>query len=177
MHTQGPPGQRGERGLQGPPGNNGRDGADGVRGAAGEFKLSSSLSPSPSSLLHNISPLQVQLVLLERMVYQVFLEELEQRENLVSQDKMATQVRMEDEANKEIQVLRVVLAHKERRDQQETLDHPDQQVLLVSLEILVFPDPLAHRGQAVHPAQLVPLVNQAQKEAPVSTTVLLEFYC
>ena len=99
---QGPPGQRGERGLRGPPGNNGCDGADGISGAAGEVRFSLfpthlSLSLSLSSL-HNISPLQIQLVPLERITY----KELDPKQQAIGEPGDPGP--------------RAALAHQERRD-------------------------------------------------------------
>jgi hypothetical protein len=112
--------------------------------------------------------MQVPLVLLVRMVSQVSPVELEQRESLVrlartvGLDKMAVQV------NREIQALREVPAHRDKKDRWEMMDHPVQVVVLVSLEILVFPDPLVRRVQQVHLARQAPLAKLARMEAPVS---------
>ena len=112
--------------------------------------------------------MQVPLVLLARMVSQVFLVELEQRESLVTLETTVCRDKMDPEVIRETQVLRAVPAHRDRRDRQETVDRPAQQAPLVSLEILDFLAPLAHRDHKVQLAQLVPLANPAQMEPQVS---------
>ena len=102
-------------------------------------------------------------------MFQVFLEEPEQKEKRAGQDRTVIQARMGQKENQEIPVLRAALAHRERREIEETVDQWDHQVRLVVLEIRVFLDPLAHRDRQVHLVQRVPLVIQVQMEALVST--------
>lgn len=112
--------------------------------------------------------MQVPLVLLARMVSQVFLVELEQRESLVTLETTVGRDKMDPQVIRATQVLRAVPARRDRRDRRETVDRPDQQAPLVSLEILDFLALLARRDHKVQLAQLVPLANLAQMEPQVS---------
>ena len=103
------------------------------------------------------------------MASQVFLVELEQRESLVIPDRTVGQDKMDPEASRETQVLREVLARRDRRDRQETVDRLDLRAPLVSLEILDFLALLARRDHKVQLAPLVPPANLAQMEPPVSS--------
>lgn len=81
------------------------------------------------------------------MVYQVCLEELDQRVNRDYQDKMAILVVMDREETKETQDLREIRDRKAKRDQQEILDHQDQPDHLVFLDHQVCLDQLAPRDR------------------------------